>query len=148
MNNISFGYTKATILAIVTAVIAVAVSFGLHLTQNNIDSVLTLVGIICTAISIGGGAKSAGLIHAGVPVNVNWHLTPAIVVSAIGAVIALAVSFGLHMTQANIDSIMKLVGLVAGGIIVGGGVKSAAMLRQGIHPALKAGKAAVARGGD
>lgn len=64
----------------------------------------------------------------------SFHYTPAAVVSIVGAVVAVAVSFGLHLTQENIRSIMTLVGLVAAGITIGGGLKSSAMLKAGVHP--------------
>lgn len=143
IGGLTFTYTKATIMAAVGAAIAVAVSFGAHLTQNNIDSILTLVGLLAAAVSIGGGVASAGKIRAGGATNLKWHFTPAVVVAAVGAAIAVAVSFGLHLTQENIDSIMKLIGLVAGGIVVGGGVKTSAMLHMGIFPGQAPPKAKV-----
>lgn len=134
-DNLSFNYTSASVVAILGAIAAVAVSFGLHLTQDNIHSVLTLSGLVLGAVAAGGGAKTAGLIHANVQAPTWLHFTPATLVSAVGAAISLAVSFGLHLTQQNISSIETLVGLVAAGIMIGGGVKSGAMLRAGIHPA-------------
>lgn len=126
-------YTSAAIVAIVGAGIAVAVSFGADVSQHNIDAILTLVGLLGAGITIGGGVKTAGLIRAGLLPN-GLHLTPAIIISVVGSLIAVAVSFGLDLSQANIDSIMKLVGLISGGLIVGGGLSSGAMIAEGVHP--------------
>lgn len=141
LSKLNFHYTSATIVAIVGAVLALVVSFGLDLTQDNINSILTLVGLLGGLIVVGGGAKTAGLARAGItPPNVSWHYSPAVAVAVVAAVIAVAVSFGLHMTQENIDSVLKLVGLILGGIVVGGGFKSGGMLAGGVHPLQTSGK--------
>jgi hypothetical protein len=132
-----FRYTNATIFAIVSALITVAVTFGLHLTQDNIRTVMNLVGILLGVTVAGAGVKSAGLIRAGVLDGVTaFHFTPAVIVSAIGSALALAVSFGLHLTEEDIASIMRLVELIGSGIVLGGAAKSHALLRAGIHPLL------------
>ena len=91
-------------------------------------------------MTIGGGVKTAGAIKAGIIGGNAFHLTPALLVAIIGGAISVAVSFGLHMTQENIDSIMKLVGLIASGLVIGGAAKSQAMLMQGTHPLVTAVK--------
>jgi hypothetical protein len=132
--NLSFHYTSAVVVSIIGAAITVAVSFGLNLSQDNIHSIMLLVGLLGGAITFGAGVKTSASIHADkVPVPGWLHFTPATVVSLAGAVIAVAVSFGVSMTQANIDSIMTLVGLIAGGIVLGGAAKSHAMITKGIR---------------
>lgn len=133
IGRITLHYTTAAIVAIAGAVIAVAVSFGADVSQHNIDSILTLVGLLGAGITIGGGVKTAGMIRAGLLPS-GLHLTPAVIISAVGALLAVAVSFGLDLSQANIDSIMKLVGLISGGLLVGGGLSSGAMIAEGVHP--------------
>lgn len=132
-------YSGAVLVSIVAALIAVLVSFGLDLSQQNINSILTLVGLVFGGVTIGAGVKTAGLVRAGAKPT-NFTFTPAVIVSIIGAGLALAVSFGFHISQDNIDSIMRLVGLIAGGIVVGGAVKSNAMLDRGINPLQTASK--------
>lgn len=134
-SRIHLTYTSATIVAIIGAVITVAVSFGAHLSKQNIDSIMLLVGLIGAAITVGGGVKTAGLIAAGQPAGVGFHFTPATIVAIASAAVAAAVSFGLRLSPSSIHSILLLVGLIAGGVAVGGGIKSQAMLRAGIHPA-------------
>jgi hypothetical protein len=150
LNNIRFNYTTATYLAILGAVIAVAVSFGLGLTQDNIASVMRLAGILLGVTVAGGAWKSRGLLQSGLdesgrPLSAGagaggLHFTSATIVAAIAAAIALAVSFGLHLTEENIRSITTLVGLVFGGITFGGGIKSGAMIEAGAHPALRSAR--------
>lgn len=138
INNLTFTYTKAALLAILGEIVAVAITFGLHFTEANTRSVLTLAGLILGSISAGAGIKDGGLISANITLPSWLHFTPAALVSGLSAALALAAGYGLHMTQANIDSLLTLVGLVSAGMVVGGGVKSAAMLRAGTHPALSA----------
>lgn len=137
MQNLSFHFESATIVAIVGAILAVAVSFGLGLTQDNIHSIMLLVGILGGMVSLGGGIKSGALARAGVVLPAWLHFTPATILSLVGAIIAVALSFGLHLTQQNIESIMTLVGLITGGIVAGGAFKSSGMLLAGRHEALK-----------
>jgi hypothetical protein len=136
MNNLSFHFTSATIVSVIGAAIAVAVSFGLGLTQDNIHSILLVVGILGGVISFGGAQKTVGLIGQGLPVPTWLHFTPATLISLVGGLITLLVSFGVHMTQQNIDSLMTLVGLLAGGIVLGGSQVSRALLLAGTHKAL------------
>lgn len=137
MNNISFGYTASSIVAILGAVLAVVVSFGLHLTQDNIHTILLMSGIVLGALATGGGIKDNALIRGNIKLP-NWlHFTPAALVAAVGGIISLVVSFGLHLTQQNIDSVNLLVGLVAAGIIGGGAAVSHGAFRAGVHPGLK-----------
>lgn len=134
LNKIQLHFSSATITAVVAAAIAVAVSFGAHLSQTQTHDVLVLVGLLAGAVTIGGGIKSSGLIRAGLAGDTRFHFTSATIVSAIGAAMAVAVSFGLHLTPENKSSILTLVGLIAGGVTIGGAVKSRALLDTGEHP--------------
>lgn len=73
----------------------------------------------------------------------KWHIhySAAVVVSIIAAALAVLVSFGAHLTQENIHSILILVGLIAGGITVGGGIVTGLSIHarsleraHGLHP--------------
>jgi len=138
MNNLSFNYTSATVVAIIGALVAVAVSFGLKLSQDNIHSILLVVGILGGAISFGGAAKTSALVRRGIQIPTWLHFTPATVLSLVGGAISIAVSFGVSMSQQNIDSVMTLVGLLVGGIVLGGSQVSKSMIDAGTHPALRA----------
>jgi intracellular septation protein A len=145
MNNLRFHYTSAAILAVVGTVLTIAVEFGAHLSQDNIDSINRLVGLILGGIVVGGAFKSRAMLARGISeaggtvtsrTGLGLHFTQASIVALVGAVIACAVSFGFHLTQENIQSILTLVGLVAGGLTFGGGVKSAGLIDVGAHKAL------------
>jgi hypothetical protein len=136
--TLRFSFTAAALVSILGAAITVAVSFGLHWTQDNIHSTLLVAGIVLGSIAAGGGLKEATLIHLELREPSWLHFTPATLVSLIGAVISLLVSFGLHLTQQNIDSVMTLVGLVAAGITLGGAQISRAAIMARTHPGLQA----------
>ena len=87
MNNISFDFTAAALVSMLGAALAVAVSFGCHLTQDNIHTVLTTVGIVLSLISVGGGIKSAALIKINLKLPGWLMFTPATLVGGCGAVI-------------------------------------------------------------
>jgi hypothetical protein len=135
-NTLKFNYTLASLLAILGSLAAVAVSFGLHLTQDNIHSVLLVVGVVGGTVAAGGGAKDAALIHAQVKLPGWLRFSAATLVAGVGGLLSLVVSFGLHMTQQNIDSLNTLVALVAAGIIAGGAQVTHAAVRAGVHPRL------------
>jgi hypothetical protein len=66
--------------------------------------------------------------------NVSFHFTPAVILAAVGAAITLAVTFGLDISQAQQDAILKFAGILLGAVVVGGGLKSAGMFVAGVHP--------------
>lgn len=77
--------------------------------------------------------------------NLNFHFTLATILAIVGAIIALAAAFGLDLSPQQQQAILTLVGLLGGGVVVGGGIKSAGMFMGGVHPAqLHAQQAAMA----
>lgn len=136
-NTVFFDYNLAALLAILGAIGAVAISFGAHLTQDNIHSVLLVAGVVGGIVAAGGGAKDAALIHAQVKLPGWLRFSGATLVAGVGAIVSLVVSFGLHMSQQNIDSLNTLVALVGAGIVAGGAQVSRAALLTGTHPKIK-----------
>lgn len=136
-NVLKFDYTLASLLAILGAALAVAISFGAHLTQENTHSVLLVAGVVGGIVAAGGGAKDAALIHAKLLLPGWLRFSGATMVAGAGAVLSLVVSFGLHMSQDNIDSLNTLVALIGAGIVAGGAQVTHAAVRAGVHPRLR-----------
>lgn len=70
----------------------------------------------------------------------HFHYTTATLLAIITAAITLATTLGLNISHDTRDAILQLAGLILGGIVIGGSVKSSAMMRAGIHPLQKAAR--------
>lgn len=59
-------FTPAVFVSAVGEAITLAAGYGLHLTQENINSIQTLVGLIAAGLVVGGAITSNAAIRAGV----------------------------------------------------------------------------------